>query len=195
MHRAGMFSAAEGGSGTSLPSPTQAQTPNSRNSSPRRCPTPPSVLAGPSPTDASGELGLGEACAALRSALVRGVKLCAFDSHPGSPIPSLEVAALNCTVENVLGKMLEYDARAGTDLYQTLKLFLERDRNVKATSIALSIHRQTLVYRLKRIEQITSRSTSATVDLCDFWMAIRAREAMLATATSAPSLSLSDTAA
>jgi purine catabolism regulator len=152
-------------------------------------------LSRPLPTSVRGEIALEEACAALRSALVRGVELCSYDPHLGSAVPSLDIAALSNTVETILGKILEYDARAGTALYQTLKLFLEHDRNVKTTSIALSIHRQTLVYRLKRIEEISGRSTSSTADLCDLWTAIRAREALLATPDSRSPALLTDAAA
>ncbi len=34
------------------------------------------------------------------------------------------------------------------------------------------IHRQTLAYRLKRIETITGRSTKSSADISTFWMAL-----------------------
>lgn len=145
--------------------------------------------------DTAGDVGLHEASAALRYALFQGMGLCKFDPDLASTFPLLESAALTCTVTNVLGRLLDYDERAGTDLYRTLKLFLERDRNLKATSSELSIHRQTLFYRLKRIEEITERSMSSTEDLCNLWLAVRAREALLATVDTGPSQLLTNEAA
>lgn len=48
----------------------------------------------------------------------------------------------------------EYDRTNHTDLYTTLKTFLELERNVLQTSKRLFIHRSTLFYRLDRICKI-----------------------------------------
>lgn len=45
----------------------------------------------------------------------------------------------------------DYDAANHTELYTTLKVFLELERNVLQTSKKLFIHRSTLFYRLERI--------------------------------------------
>ena len=47
-----------------------------------------------------------------------------------------------------------YDLENHTALYQTLKVYLELERNVLQTSKALFIHRSTLFYRLERIQKI-----------------------------------------
>ncbi len=47
-----------------------------------------------------------------------------------------------------------YDEKNNTDLYHTLKIFLELERNVLKTSKMLFIHRSTLFYRLERIQKI-----------------------------------------
>ncbi len=47
-----------------------------------------------------------------------------------------------------------YDQENGTALYQTLKVYLELERNVLQTAKALFIHRSTLFYRLERIRKI-----------------------------------------
>lgn len=54
-----------------------------------------------------------------------------------------------------LTRLKEYDKENNTDLYQTLKVFLEMERNVLQTSKILYIHRSTLSYRLERISKIT----------------------------------------
>lgn len=48
----------------------------------------------------------------------------------------------------------KYDDKNKADLYHTLKVYLELERNILQTSRELFIHRSTLLYRLKRIEKI-----------------------------------------
>ena len=48
----------------------------------------------------------------------------------------------------------QYDQENHTDLFHTLKVFLERERNVLQTSKLLYIHRSTLFYRLERSQKI-----------------------------------------
>ena len=55
-----------------------------------------------------------------------------------------------------LALLKEYDQQNNTELFQTLKVFLELERNVLQTSKKLYIHRSTLSYRLERICKITN---------------------------------------
>jgi DNA-binding PucR family transcriptional regulator len=64
-------------------------------------------------------------------------------------------------VERWLGKLLEYDARRGSELVRTLAHHLERGGNYEITAKSLIVHRSTLKYRLQRIRQI------ADLDLSD----------------------------
>ncbi len=48
----------------------------------------------------------------------------------------------------------EYDKKNHTDFYNTLKIYLELERNVLQTAKSLFIHRSTLFYRLERIGKI-----------------------------------------
>lgn len=48
----------------------------------------------------------------------------------------------------------QYDAENHTELYQTLKIYLNLERNVLQTAKSLFIHRSTLFYRLERIRKI-----------------------------------------
>jgi hypothetical protein len=49
----------------------------------------------------------------------------------------------------------EYDKANNTELYITLRSYLECEKNLHATSEALFIHRNTLSYRINRITQLT----------------------------------------
>ncbi|MDT2004996.1 PucR family transcriptional regulator [Rhodococcus opacus] len=75
----------------------------------------------------------------------------------------------------VLGKVIDYDAAHHSDLIETLDVFLSMDRNWSATAEKLVIHRQTLGYRLRKIETLTGRSVKSSADIADFWMALIAR--------------------
>ena len=48
----------------------------------------------------------------------------------------------------------KYDDKNKTDLYNTVKVYLELERNILQTAKELYIHRSTLFYRLERIRKI-----------------------------------------
>lgn len=81
----------------------------------------------------------------------------------------------------ILGPLLDYDEQHRTDLVETLKIFLRADRNWNAAAAELHIHRQTLGYRLRRIESLTGRSIRSTADTALFWMALMAHAITTAT--------------
>lgn len=49
----------------------------------------------------------------------------------------------------------KYDGDHGTDFFDTLRVFLENDRNIAHTAQKLYVHRSTLLYRLEKISKIT----------------------------------------
>ena len=53
-----------------------------------------------------------------------------------------------------LMRLKRYDERHGTDFYNTLYQYLLSERNVVATAKALFIHRNSMIYRLQRIQQL-----------------------------------------
>lgn len=80
--------------------------------------------------------------------------------------------------EHVLGPLISYDRTHQTELVRTLAVLLRNNRSPNPTAAELFIHRQTLVYRIRRIEQLTHRSLSATKDVVDLWLALRAVEVL-----------------
>jgi DNA-binding PucR family transcriptional regulator len=54
-----------------------------------------------------------------------------------------------------LGPLLDYDAKKGSSLVETLSLYLECGGGYDATARGLSVHRSTLKYRLQRIREIS----------------------------------------
>ncbi|MER7453439.1 helix-turn-helix domain-containing protein [Nocardia beijingensis] len=62
----------------------------------------------------------------------------------------------------------------GPMLEQTLRVYLEQDRNIPRTAAALVVHVNTLRYRLGKIEELTGMSTSSTDGLVGFAWALAA---------------------
>ena len=55
---------------------------------------------------------------------------------------------------NKLLILKQYDEKNKTELYRTLRVYLELERNVLQTAKTLFIHRSTLFYRLERIQKL-----------------------------------------
>lgn len=87
---------------------------------------------------------------------------------------SLEEAQL--VYRRALGALADYDDEHNAQLQHTLQVFLEQNRSWQRTAERLSVHRQTLVYRIRRIEEITSLSLDSTEDVAVLWIALRAAQ-------------------
>jgi purine catabolism regulator len=77
-------------------------------------------------------------------------------------------------VKRVLGSLLAYDDEHATELLRSLRVFLEENRSWQRSAKRLHVHKQTLVYRVRRIEELTGRSLRDTADVVEFWMALEA---------------------
>lgn len=77
-------------------------------------------------------------------------------------------------VRDVLGPLIDHDAAHGTDLTGTLFAFLRNDRAWRATAEKLSIHRQTLVHRMRRTEEILGFKPTSTAASAILWQAFEA---------------------
>lgn len=64
-----------------------------------------------------------------------------------------------------IGKLIEYDNEHGLDLINTFIAYVQNKCNASQTARALHLHRQSLLYRLKRIEVITTLSLENPDDL------------------------------
>jgi purine catabolism regulator len=83
-------------------------------------------------------------------------------------------------VDRVLGDLLAYDAEHGTTFVETLDTFLRLDKSWQLTANEVGVHRQTVAYRLRRIEEITGRNLAATAHTAELWLALRARDLVIA---------------
>jgi len=78
-------------------------------------------------------------------------------------------------VQGVLGPLAEDNSRAAM-LRDTLFSFLRNDRKWKETADELFIHKQTLSYRLGKIEEQIGLKISRSADLSSLWIAYQAWE-------------------
>lgn len=87
---------------------------------------------------------------------------------PQSPVEA------EVTVEEVLGALIHYDQRHKTELVRSLQVFLHCNRSWRRATAKLFVHRQTLVYRMSRVEELTGRMLNDTGDVAELWLALRA---------------------
>ena len=66
---------------------------------------------------------------------------------------------------DTVNKLLEYDKNSDIDLMGTLIEFINCNYNISQTARKLHIHRQSLLYRLDKIESVTSMSLQSRKDL------------------------------
>lgn len=79
-------------------------------------------------------------------------------------------------IEQTLGILMEYDVQNNTSLVDTLKIYLNKNCNLIEASKSMFIHRNTLKYRIHRIEEITNRSLSDSYTRLDFQNALLIKE-------------------
>lgn len=89
-----------------------------------------------------------------------------------------EAAELRALAAQVLGTVLAYDAEHSGDLVTSVRVWLEHDRQTDRAARALHIHPNTLLYRIRRFEQLSGRSLASTEALAEVWLAMRTTAAV-----------------
>lgn len=79
-------------------------------------------------------------------------------------------------VDRCLILIIEHDRLHRSGLLETLDSFLIHERSWQKTAEALQVHRQTVRYRIKKVEEITGIRLTDTAGIAEFWMALRARD-------------------
>jgi purine catabolism regulator len=87
-----------------------------------------------------------------------------------------DTLSLEVFYDSVLGKLQEYDQHNSSDLVKSLACFLEANGHWGDAAEKLYVHRHTLRYRMKRVEEITGRSLDDSQDRMEFWLALKAKE-------------------
>lgn len=77
----------------------------------------------------------------------------------------------------VLAPLSQYDTTHRAELVTTLRAYLTNDCAPAATAAALTLHRNSLRYRLQLIEQLTGRDLTRLTDRTELWLALLALDA------------------
>ncbi|MGY8666000.1 PucR family transcriptional regulator ligand-binding domain-containing protein [Bradyrhizobium sp. UFLA05-109] len=114
----------------------------------------------------------------LAQAVEGHVQLVRYGTGGTSPtLAPKTLAEARGLVDQYLGPLIEYDRSHDISLLRTLATFLANDGGWKATAAKMNIHRQTLVYRLRMIEQLTGLKPASTSGTATFWLALQAGKA------------------
>ena len=116
-----------------------------------------------------------EARLALRSARSGGRRVVPYGENDAPFLPRT-VGEASAVVDHILGPLLAYDAEHSSELVHTLEEFLRANRSWQRASEVLYVHKQTLVYRIKRVEELTGRHLDDTADVAELWFALQALE-------------------
>lgn len=76
-------------------------------------------------------------------------------------------------VERLLGAIIDYEKGHQPDLITTLTTFLASQRSWHKTAAILFVHRQTIVYRIRKIGELTGLDMAETSSLAQLWLALQ----------------------
>ncbi|WP_072690393.1 PucR family transcriptional regulator [Rhodococcus marinonascens] len=79
-------------------------------------------------------------------------------------------------VRDILGPLIVHDRTHEGNLVDSVKVFLRNDGAWRKSAEELKIHRQTLVYRLRRVEQLTGLKPTSTEGSAMLWLALSGAE-------------------
>jgi purine catabolism regulator len=88
--------------------------------------------------------------------------------------------ALRTFADSVLAPLDRYDGSHGGELLPSVRAFIEHNARWEAAAQQLLVHRHTLRYRMRKVEQLTGRTLSSARDRMEFFLALRARDLLAA---------------
>ncbi|MER7762476.1 PucR family transcriptional regulator [Streptomyces sp. NPDC097619] len=92
----------------------------------------------------------------------------------GSVLPLLADDAVRAFAEGTLRALREHDATGRGDLLASLQAWLSRHGQWDAAAADLGVHRHTLRYRMRRVEEILGRSLDDPDVRMELWLALKA---------------------
>ncbi|WP_431951868.1 PucR family transcriptional regulator [Actinacidiphila sp. bgisy167] len=127
--------------------------------------------------DAAGVPGAHEqAQRALAVARRRGRSVVEHDEvGSGSMLGLLGDDAVRAFADGLLRPLREHDATARGDLVASLRAWLSRHGQWDAAAADLGVHRHTLRYRMRRVEEILERSLDDPDVRMELWLALKTR--------------------
>lgn len=92
----------------------------------------------------------------------------------GSVLPLLADDAVRAFADGLLRALREHDATGRGDLVASLRAWLSRHGQWDAAAADLGVHRHTLRYRMRRVEEILGRSLDDPDTRMELWLALKA---------------------
>jgi PucR family transcriptional regulator, purine catabolism regulatory protein len=87
-----------------------------------------------------------------------------------------EPDALRAFADSLLAPLDAYDREQGGELVSSLQAFLQHNARWESASATLFVHRHTLRYRMRKVEELTGRDLTSSFDRMEFWLALRSRD-------------------
>ncbi|WP_031508324.1 PucR family transcriptional regulator [Streptomyces megasporus] len=100
------------------------------------------------------------------------------DVASGSVLPLLADDAVRAFADGLLRALYEHDAHGRGDLVASLHAWLSRHGQWDAAAADLGVHRHTLRYRMRRVEEILGRSLDDPDVRMELWLALKATAAV-----------------
>ncbi|MFJ7065238.1 PucR family transcriptional regulator [Streptomyces sp. NPDC101115] len=91
----------------------------------------------------------------------------------GSVLPLLADDAVRAFADGLLRALYEHDATGRGDLVASLRAWLSRHGQWDAAAADLGVHRHTLRYRMRRVEEILGRSLDDPDVRMELWLALK----------------------
>ncbi|MEU3187991.1 PucR family transcriptional regulator [Streptomyces sp. NPDC006923] len=91
----------------------------------------------------------------------------------GSILPLLADDAVRAFADGMLRALYEHDAKGRGDLVASLRAWLSRHGQWDAAAADLGVHRHTLRYRMRRVEEILGRSLDDPDVRMELWLALK----------------------
>jgi purine catabolism regulator len=87
-----------------------------------------------------------------------------------------EPDALRAFADAMLAPLDAYDRDNKGELLDSLQAFLQHNARWETAAADLFVHRHTLRYRMRKVEELSGRDLSSSFDRMEFWLALRARD-------------------
>jgi len=88
--------------------------------------------------------------------------------------------ALRAFADSMLAPLDAYDGAHDGELVRSLQAFLQHNARWETAAAELFVHRHTLRYRMRKVEELTGRDLTSSFDRMEFWLALRARDLLAA---------------
>ncbi|BBC30513.1 hypothetical protein SGFS_018070 [Streptomyces graminofaciens] len=120
--------------------------------------------------------GMGDAARqarwAMEAARSEGRRVVMYGDQSAAFLPRT-VAEGEAVVARILGPVIAYDADNDSQLMHSLEVFMDSNRSWKEGADRLGIHRQTLAYRMHRVEELTGRKLHSLQGQTELYLALQ----------------------